>query len=206
MSQDPTNSLHLILQRAYIISTLTDLDGNPNYRECNAFKFKAILTWNRIKNTLRIKASIDCNSRLVSFELDQYIHIKVIQYKSPAKHSIEFITQDFITLPPLQSEITWDVKVKLLDVLDYIEFHVKLAVSPTAQNAPYVPRFKEIAFEISKLPNKIIKKIRDKEEHFLNGLWTTEECETLNLASLEQRIGFVLLQKNKKQAFEMNQE
>lgn len=204
MSQDPTNSLHLILQRAYTISTSTE--PNPVNRECNAFKFNVFFSWNRIKNTLRIKASIDCNPRLMSFELDQFIHIKAIQYKASGQHSVEFLTQDFITLPPLQSEITWDVKVKMLDLLDFLEFHVKLAVSSTPQNAPYIPRFKEIAFEISKLPNKIIKKIRDKEEHFLNGLWTTEEYETLNLESLEQRIGFVLLEKNKKHEFEMNQE
>lgn len=202
MSQDPTNSLHLILQRAYTISTL--IDPNPINRECNAFKFNAFYSWNRIKNTLRIKVSIDCNRRLVSFELDQYIHIKAIQYKASPKHSVEFITQDLITLPPLQSEITWDVKAKMLDLLEFLEFHVKFAVSSTPQNAPFVPRFKEIAFEISKLPNKIIKKIRDKEDHFLKGLRTTEEVETLNLESLEQRIGFVLLQKNKKNAFEMN--
>ena len=191
--------LHLLYQTKYTaslqINKKTILTGDESFIAKAIFK-------GDLKNNFSMKVTLKCHSKLINYHQNQYIFINCIMFKKYPKFETQLIGRDCIELPKSKFHISWVKKknIKLKQpLLPQIEFRIRVAVKPdpTKENIQFIPTFKEIAKEISKLSDQEIEQEREEYNDYLkNGdSWLIFE-------TLQQRIANSLI-KQKERKYKM---
>ena len=192
--------LHLLYQTKYTASVQTNkkilLTGDKSF-------FGNVILKDDGKKTnkqISIKLTLKCHPKLINYHQNQFIFINCLMFKKYPKFDTKFIGRDRIELPKREDNISWIKKHIILKepLLPNIHFRIRVAVKPgPKENIKFIPTFKEIAKEISKLSDEEIQQERhDFEDYLTNG------CAYLIYETLQQRTAENLM-KQKKRKFKI---
>lgn len=154
------------------------------------------------ENIYSLQLTLKCHPKLMSYTQKQFIFINCLIFTKFPKITKKFIGRDCIELPKRQCKISWmkkDIKEEKeeepLERFSKIYFRIRVAVKPndSKENIKFIPTFKEIAKEISKLSDeKIEQERREYNEWLKNG------CPYLVFETLQQKTTDILIEQKKR--------